>query len=170
MKLKNLSKMVITAVATMVIFGCGGGGGGSNSPSAPVVPKAVVTVGLTGVLNPEQFIGSVVFVLNLPAGVTAQTKPAPALAGEIADTVLALTGTAVGGTASGNYTAASGSIEIIIVKVAGFSTGNFVTLNLDYTGADPVSSGFSITGLTAFDAGNVSITTLTPGLTLQVIK
>ena len=159
--------MVITAVATMVIFGCGGGGGGSNSPSAPVVPKAVVTVGLTGVLNPEQFIGSVVFVLNLPAGVTAQTKPAPALAGEIADTVLVLTG---GGTASGNYTAASGSIEIIIVKVAGFSTGNFVTLNLDYTGADPVSSGFSITGLTAFDAGNVSITTLTPGLTLQVIK
>ena len=169
MKLINLSRLAITALATMVIFGCGGGGG-SGSSSGPVVPKAVITVGLAGTLAPGQLIGGVDFILNLPAGVTAQADGT----GETVAGVVVPSGVAVGALPVGKYTASPvpANVRAILIKTAGFTTGNFVTINLDYTGSDPNVSGFSTSGLSVFDAASTTtaISGLTTTLALQIVK
>lgn len=169
MKLRILSRLAVTVLAALTLFGCGGGGGGSSTPSGP---KAIVTIGLQGTLAAGQKIGTVDVVLNLPAGVTAQADAT----GETLSGVVVPSGVAAGSTLSiGKYTAAVapavGTVRVAVVNIAGFTTGNFVTLNLDYTGSGPNLADFSTASLSVTDAANTStqITGLTTTLALQVI-
>jgi hypothetical protein len=172
MKSRILSWLAMSVFSALVLFGCGGGGGGgSSTPQPPAGTNIIATIGLTGTLNAGQSIGGVDVVLNLPAGVSAVADGT----GETAAGVVVPVGGAAGSLPVGKYTAAAGgnpgTVRVVLVKTAGFSTGDFVTINLAYTaGSKPNQNDFSTGALSVIDASNSStaITGLTTTLNAQI--
>jgi hypothetical protein len=165
MILRMLSRFSLVVFSMLALFGCGGGGGGGGGTSTP---QAVVTLGLQGTLPPGTSIGGVDVVVNLPAGVTAQADAT----GETLPAVAVPSGNAAGALLACKFTAAAapapGTLRIALVIPIGFTTGDLVTLNLDFSGAAPAVTGFGATGLKVIDTNGAQINGLTASLALQI--
>lgn len=172
MKIRSFIKSALTACTVLAVFGCGGDGGGgtsSTTPETPGAPTAVLKLSTQGTLPAGTLIGGVDVTMNLPEGVTARADSA----GATEAGVVAASGDAQGGTAVAKYTDASGStpgqVRAAVVKAQGFTTGEFVTINCDFTGTAPTAAGFTVAALSVTDVNGVAITGLsvTPAVQIQ---
>lgn len=100
-------------------------------------------------------IAGIDLTLDLPAGVIVHADP---ITGEVAAGVVTVSGVAsVGGNrlSSARFTPASGGspakLQVILVNVAGFGPGEFVTIRFDLAGGAsfPAADAFSVTSLFA---------------------
>ena len=176
MNIRSLLKLAVAACTVLTIFGCGGGGGGTTASNGgggggggggvtPPTPAAVLTLSIAGQLPAGTSIGGVDVTMNLPAGVTCK---ADADGTAQAGTVTA-SGVAANGTPVAKFTAPSGQLRIAVIKAQGFTTGEFATANLDFTGTAPAASGFTVVGAPVVsDLNGNPITGLTVTSALQI--
>jgi len=106
--------------------------------------------------------------MNLPAGVTAKADAAGATLTGICNA----TGGAAGGTTLAKFTAASGTtpsqVRLAVIKADGFTAGEFATANLDFTGAAPAASAFTVVSVSATDINGVTISGITVAPAVQI--
>jgi hypothetical protein len=164
---KNMKKtpLVLWIISLLVLFfliGCGGGGGGTTQSSHVLSKKAVVKISTVGSPSVTPLIG-VQATLHLPVGVTVKaTTNAPQT-----DTgVIVASGHAVpADLVLGVYSSGSRTANAYVVKAAGFSVGEFATVNCDFAaGTTPSASSFSVSDLIVSDSIGSLITGLTPSI------
>lgn len=183
MKMRRLLRAALVSVTLLAFGGCGGGGGGGGAGTPPggTPPppgggqQVTVTLSTQGSLPAGTTIGGIDCTVQLPAGVTCR---ADATGLTDAGSVLA-SGSAQGGVLLGNFTAAAGGtpgqVKLAVIPnlnsatTAGFATGEFATLNLDFSGAAPSVGDFTISGLNVVDftSGQV-INGLTATVAVQI--
>jgi hypothetical protein len=136
----------------------------SASFSATAAPTtAVINISTQGTLATA--LSGVGITLNLPAGVTVTTNSD----GSVASGVVVASGVAQNNsTFVSTYTAASGStgatlaITVASTSVAGFGTGEFVTVNTNIgSGYNPQATDFSLTNFEPGDLSGNLVTGLT---------
>jgi hypothetical protein len=177
MKMRLVSKAVVT-LAAMTLFGCGGGGGAGgtapvdtqpgNETPAVVFKAGVLTIGTasTPPLPAGTTINGIDMTITLPAGVTVK---ADAASGAADPTILVLSGAAAdlpNTIVSGKYDKTANTLRVIIANVQpGFAAGEFMHVNFDgfpagtatfvvalnqvSGGADPKATPATLTGVTA---------------------
>jgi hypothetical protein len=148
MKMRLVSKAVVT-LAAMTLFGCGGGGGGgtasvgtppgNGTPSGNETPTVVFKAGVltigtasTPPLPTGTTINGIDMTITLPAGVSVK---ADAVSGAADPTILVLSGAAAAlpnTLASGKYDKTANTLHVIIANVQpGFAAGEFMQVNFD---------------------------------------
>ena len=156
----------LAVLSAMVLTICGCAGVGKGVPAQPSV--AVLTLSTQGSLAPGSSIGGVDVTVNLPTGVTAKADRTSATM----EGVVVASGGAQGAPSAAKFTPAEGTaparVRLVLVKPAGFGTGEFATLNLDISGAPPRPPDFSTSGLSVSDVNGTAITGLTAALSLQL--
>ncbi len=168
MKKINYFSWIISLGSLFLVMGCGGGGGGGNPPlPSATYTKAVVKISTVGSPSTTPLAGAQAIV-HLPIGVTVKaTANAPQTD---AGVVIASGNSAPADLIFGVYSAASGTINVYVVKATGFAVGEFVTVNCDIgTGASPSASDFSVSDLIVSDANGNLITGLTPSITVMFL-
>jgi hypothetical protein len=164
MERRKLVGLAVLLAAVLTICGCAGVGKGV--PAQPAV--AVLILSTQGSLPPGSAIGGIDVTVNLPPGVTAKADKT----GATMENVVVASGGAQGAPSAAKFTPAEGAaparVRLVLVKPAGFGSGEFATLNLDIIGAPPRSSDFSTTGMSVSDTNGTAITGLTAALSLQL--
>jgi hypothetical protein len=154
MNKKALAILLISFLAIALTIGCGGGGD-LWSPSKAVLK--IRTVGVASTLP----LGGAQVTLQMPAGVSVQTMPNSTQTGT---NVIVASGTATpADLVFGVYSA--GTVSFAIIKVAGFSVGEFATVNCDLAGdVVPSVSSFSVLYQAVSDSAGNLITGLTTSI------
>ena len=159
----NTIKYPLFALSILIFAACGGGGG-SPATTSVAIAKSTATLKLATSGSPSAQLAGIGITITLPDGVT----PALNSDGSVAATVAAASGVAVPGTILAPvYTQASGSVKGTLSLAmassiaAGFGAGEFVTINLEVTGAWPTQSDFSLSGFNPIDLKGNSATGIT---------
>ena len=178
MKTRLLSGLTILSVIVVALSGCAGTGKGapaqlstpgeSTELAKPGASTAVVTLGTNGTLPVGKSIGGIDVTLNLPPGVTVKAdKTTETLPG-----VVVSSGAAQGAPSVAKFTPAAGNapaqVRLVLLKLSGFSTGEFATLNLDIDGPVPTIADFSTTKVTITDINGTSMNGLTTTVSFKV--
>jgi len=170
MKKISLSSVLIFALTLTVLSACGGGGGGGGGAAAqPTTAVLKLISSGTGTT-----MSGLDVTVVLPTGVTVRSISTPTTPW-ITDTgVVTATGAASGADlALGAYTPVSGpvpgKIKIDIVKLIGFTTGEFSTVTCDIApGTMPTAGNFSLTLFNPVDMHGATIPGLTAGFTADI--
>ena len=160
-------------LAITMLSSCGGGGGGGDGVTIAQPTTAVVTLAttVTSAIPANTVITGYDVTISLPAGVTVKSTTTPPQT----DTgVVTATGAAAGSQIAAVYSPATstvaGKVRIVIANAAGFSSGEFSTVNCDIAaGYYPtqsdfpqptfVASGFNTSTQTTVDlTGHLSLT------------
>jgi len=173
--MNGVVRKVILALGLCCCFaGCGGGGGSSAPPPTTAPTKAILTLSSQGTLAPGISMSGIGVTVNFPPGVTVKTDSNGAVS----------TGVVVpSGVVDPNqsiisppvYTPASSTalgelgFTLASSQPAGFSTGEFVTINCDITpGASPKPTDFTITEFSPVDLDGVAISGLSGVITVHL--
>lgn len=159
---------VALTLALLIIPGCGGGGGGSASTSGKVSLK-------TSRLLPNGTpCGAMELTLQFPLGITVQTDgngdPLPAavkVTGASDPTKVYVVAKYTAAT-----TAEAGSLKFQIYDLTGFTSGEYIDLELDVTpGFIPKRDGsdFSFTGFKVSDLNGAVSTPQLPSFTIEIL-
>jgi hypothetical protein len=153
---------VAIAGSLLLLTACSGGGGGGGGGAT----KAVVTLLSSGTGT----ICGIDATVDLPAGVTLKSSAS----GTTDDGVVVPSGAAATNTyAVGVYTAATGTfpgkIRVLMVNAAGFTPGEFCTVNAELApGYFPAAADFTIESFAASDETGSVINGMASGLTVAV--
>ena len=170
MEKRKLAGLAVLSAMVLTICGCAGVDKGVPAqPAVAVLPTvAVLTLSTQGSLPPGTAIGGIDVTVNLPPGVTAKADKTSATM----EGIVVASGGAQGAPSAAKFTPAEGSapsrVRLVLVKPAGFGTGEFATLNLDISGAPPRPADFSTSGLSVSDTNGTAINGLTAALSLQL--
>ena len=173
MKTGTLLGFTLLALAVAGMCGCAGTVNLTPQPTPPpaLAPNATVaqlTLGIEGKLPPQSSIGGIDVTVNLPTGVTAKAdKTSETIPG-----VVVTSGVAKGVQSVAKFTpgtdGAPAQLRMVLLKLDGFGTGEFATINLDISGSTPLVNNFSTTNMTISDTNGKTINGLTSTLALQV--
>jgi len=149
---RTMLRYLLPALLSLVLAGCGSGGGnGTAVPTRAVVRLSTLATGSTPT------IGGISVSLNLPSGVSLKVREDGS--GQTADGVVVKSGAAdsPNSTLIAKYSAASGTVSILIVKSDGFSAGEFATVTCDLAATAALSGDFSTSAFSAFDLTGTEI-------------
>jgi hypothetical protein len=144
---------------------------GSSSETTPQPTLAVVKLSTTGTLPTGKKIGAIDVTLTLAPGVTLKSTTNPPRPD---DGVVTASGVAANNSfTEANYTAPTstlpGKVQIGLINVTGFDTGEFVTVNGDIAaGNNPRAADFSATINTIADTDSNPLTGLAAGLAVDI--
>jgi hypothetical protein len=148
------------------------GSSSDTTPQSNAQPTlAVVKLSTVGTLPAGKKIGAIHVTLTLAPGVTLKSTTNPPIPD---DGVVAASGVAASNSfIEANYTASTstlpGSVQIGLINVSGFGTGEFVTVNGDIAaGNNPRAADFSSTFTTITDTDANLLTGLTAGIALEI--
>lgn len=164
MTIRYLARILLALLVTTAL-GCGGGGGGGGSTSSASPTKATLTLSIPSVPT-GTLVGGASFIITLPPGVSPAT-----LTGTDASGSVTLTGGAVGGYSSANFTSSATAPQISIASVTtnGFGTGAFMTVNCVIASGTTVStSGFSLSDILVIDTSGTSISSATVSMAVEL--
>jgi hypothetical protein len=142
---------------------------GSSSETQPTA--AVVKLSIAGTLPVGKKIGAIDVTLTLAPGVTLKSTANPPRPD---DGVVTASGVAANNSlVEANYTTPTstlpGKVQIGLINVTGFDTGEFVTVNGDIAaGNNPRAADFSATITTIADTDTNPLTGLTAGLAVDI--
>lgn len=172
MKRVSISILLMLVLAITMLSSCGGGGGGDGVTIAqPTTAVVTLATTVTSAIPANTVITGYDVTISLPAGVTVKSTTTPPQT----DTgVVTATGAAAGSQIAAVYSPATstvaGKVRIVIANAAGFSSGEFSTVNCDIAaGYYPtqsdfpqptfVASGFNTSTQTTADlTGHLSLT------------
>lgn len=142
---------------------------GSSSETQPT--SAVVKLSTSGTLPAGKKIGAIDVTLTLAPGVTLKSTANPPRPD---DGVVTASGVAANNSfVEANYTAPTstlpGKVQVGLINVSGFDTGEFVTVTGDIAaGNNPRAADFSATITTIADTDTNPLTGLTAGLAVDI--
>jgi hypothetical protein len=153
---------MLPLTALLALLGCGGGSGGGGAAQGA---GATLRPSLQGTLASGAQVGSLDLTLTLPAGVTVKADAN----GQALDGVVAPAGSAAGALAAAAYTPADAThparLRIMVIKAAGFGTGEFASIKCDLAGVPaPAAGAIGLSGLAVTDLDSVPIGGLTAGV------
>jgi len=169
MKTWMLFGLAILSFIVAIVGGCAGTGIGTPAQLAtPGASTTVVTLSTNGTLPNGKSIGGIDITLNLPPGVTVKAdKTTETLPG-----VVVSSGAAKGAPLVAKFTSAAGiapaMVRVVLLKLSGFGTGEFATLNLDIDGPVPALTDFSTTRVTITDINGTTMNGLTTTVAYKV--
>jgi hypothetical protein len=162
---EDLMRLVLVALVSSLLAGCGAGGGGAAGGT--VQSGSVAVEFSTEAGNAATVLYAVQFTLQLPAGATLPADPA---SGEVSVGALrAADGAALVGARYLAATAgAPASVKVNIIDPGGFTTGVLATLTCSTAQGTVVNaSAFSLAGFSAKDASGAVIPGITPHFTVK---
>jgi hypothetical protein len=170
MKKNTLSGLLILilALALFTLSGCLGDNNTEDTIPPPQSTTATVKILSAGTGT----IYGIDVALVLPAGVTVKaTSDGNKMVTNTG--VVAASGMAAGANAIATYTAAAGAtagkVTILVANSAGFTAGEFVTVNCDIAaGSVPTAADFSLEGFAPVNGNGAPITGLTVALTADI--
>lgn len=165
--MKKILAVLIMMILPM-IAGCGGGGGSS----APLT-AAVVKLSSQGTLPAGKAVSGIAATIELPAGVTAKTTAGGAVDATVVvgSGLLATTAGTLGPVVYTPATAtAKAKLDFTIAStaVAGVGVGEYATITLIITNANPAASDFTATSFKAYDMSFAEIPALTSKLAVAL--
>lgn len=155
-------------LASLALLTACGGGGGSGDQSAPApVQQATAVLMLSASGTPSAALAGIGVKLELPAGVT----PALDVNGDLAASVVTVSGAAVPGTSLAYFMPATatqkGTLTLAVASsmAAGFGAGEFATVTLQIAKGTTVSqSDFALAEFSPISLTGTIVQGLTPSL------
>ena len=145
MKKTSLSSVLLFAFGLTMLSACGGGS--SSAPQSQPQPTAAdltLSTAITGSIPVGTIITSYDVTIKLPAGVTVKTM---LNSSETSTGVVTASGSAVGESIAGVYTAATGTfpgtVKVYVESANGFPAGEFCKVNTNIAaGYSPTAASF----------------------------